>query len=200
MGTFWGQVTPGCLYDLTLRDADNDQITIFSPSRQQGDVSHVRIISHGHDGVAAVETVVSAESNGGLHKRHEYSLRDDWQGLLIVTALENDSGEVKTINPADAGGIAGIDTIGVMAGTRRRDAACQFVDIAFSQAVQEDLARTLKVGPMNLNAAVPAELEGRPGILTTPDDWKRHAYVLDDEQRAKLLPEWKEWFNANIGK
>jgi hypothetical protein len=101
MGTFWGQVTPGCLYDLTLRDADNDQITIFSPSRQQGDVSHVRIISHGHDGVAAVETVVSAESNGGLHKRHEYRLRDDWQGLLIVTALENDSGEVKTINPAD---------------------------------------------------------------------------------------------------
>ncbi len=124
------------------------------------------------------------------------------QILLSVNAHKTGKGRVRaqTINPADAGGIAGIDTIGVMAGTRRRDAACQFVDIAFSQAVQEDLARTLKVGPMNLYDAVPAELEGRPGILSTPDDWKRHAYVLDDEQRAKLLPEWKEWFNANIGK
>ncbi|MBT5536227.1 hypothetical protein HOK31_24365, partial [Candidatus Poribacteria bacterium] len=101
MGTFWGQITPGCLYDLTLRGADNDQITIFSPSRQQGDVSHVRIINHGHDGIAAVETVVSAESNGGLYKRHEYRLRDDWQGLLIVTVLENDSDEAKTVNPGD---------------------------------------------------------------------------------------------------
>jgi hypothetical protein len=101
MGTFWGAITPGCLYDLTLRGADNDQITIFSPSRQQGDVSHVRIISHGHDGLAAVETVVSAESNGGLYKRHEYRLRDGWHGVLILTAIENDSDEPKTIKTAD---------------------------------------------------------------------------------------------------
>ena len=124
------------------------------------------------------------------------------QILLSVNAHKTGKGRIQaqTINPADAGGIAGIDTIGVMAGTQRRDAAYKFVDIAISQAVQEDLARTLKVGPMNLNAAVPAEMEGRPGILTTPDDWEKHAYVLDDEQRAKSLPEWKEWFNANIVK
>ena len=61
MGTFWGQISPGCLYDLTLRGADNDQITVFSPSHQRGDVSHVRITSHGHDGLAAIETAVSAE-------------------------------------------------------------------------------------------------------------------------------------------
>ncbi len=101
MGTFWGQITPGCIYDLTLRDADNDQITIFSPSRQQGDVSHVRITNHGHDGVASVETVVSAESNGGLYRRHEYSLRDDWRGVFIATALENDSSEVKKLSTGD---------------------------------------------------------------------------------------------------
>lgn len=101
MGTFWGAITPGCVYDLTLRGADNDQITIFSPSRQQGDVSHVRITSHGRDGAASVETVVSAESNGGLYKRHEYTVRDGWQGLLIVTVLENDSAETKTVAPGD---------------------------------------------------------------------------------------------------
>ena len=38
MGAFWGAdgVTPGCLYDLCLRGSKNDQLTIFSPSRQQG--------------------------------------------------------------------------------------------------------------------------------------------------------------------
>ncbi|MEO2002849.1 MAG: hypothetical protein ABGY41_01960, partial [Candidatus Poribacteria bacterium] len=101
MGTFWGAITPGCLYDLTLRDADNDQITIFSPSRQQGDVSHVRITGRGHRGAAGIETVVSAESNGGLYKRHEYTLRDGWQGVLVVTFLDNESDEAKTISPGD---------------------------------------------------------------------------------------------------
>jgi hypothetical protein len=44
MGAFWGPdgVTPGCLYDLCLKGSNNDQLTIFSPSRQQGRVSYVR--------------------------------------------------------------------------------------------------------------------------------------------------------------
>ena len=45
MSTFYGAdgITPGCLYDLTLRGANNDQLTIFSPSHQQGPVSWVRV-------------------------------------------------------------------------------------------------------------------------------------------------------------
>ena len=58
MGTFWGQITPGCLYDLTLRGADNDQITIFSPSRQQGDAPHAHqdeSVQGGDDGWHALQ-------------------------------------------------------------------------------------------------------------------------------------------------
>ncbi len=46
MSTFYGTggLTPGCLFDLTLRGANNDQLTIFGPHNQRGDVSHVRII------------------------------------------------------------------------------------------------------------------------------------------------------------
>src|SRR5688500_12054233 len=46
MSTFYGAggMTPGCLYDLTLRGTNNDQITIFSPASQQGRVSWVRIV------------------------------------------------------------------------------------------------------------------------------------------------------------
>ena len=58
MGAFWGAdgVTPGCLYDLCLRGSKNDQLTIFSPSRQQGKVSYVRPSPGGN----GVEVVVSS--------------------------------------------------------------------------------------------------------------------------------------------
>jgi hypothetical protein len=92
MSTFYGAdgVTPGCLYDLSLRGGNNDQLVVFTPSGQQGLVSWVRIAKDGKDGEAVVETVVTAANNKGLYKRHEYRLRDGWQGLLIVTTFRNE--------------------------------------------------------------------------------------------------------------
>ena len=67
MSTFYGaaNITPGCLYDLTLRGANNDQITYFGPAALRGEVSHVRITSDGFDGMAAVETHLSAAAHHG---------------------------------------------------------------------------------------------------------------------------------------
>ncbi|NDA68692.1 MAG: hypothetical protein EBY09_19010, partial [Verrucomicrobia bacterium] len=52
MSTFYGTngISPGCLYDLTLRGAHNDQLTCFLPSGQQGPVSWVRVAKDGKDG------------------------------------------------------------------------------------------------------------------------------------------------------
>ena len=88
-----GGITPGCLYDLTIRGTNNDQITVFSPAGQQGRVSWVRIVKDGADGEAVVETVTTAESNDGLYRRQEYKLRDGWQGVLITTTIRNDGPE-----------------------------------------------------------------------------------------------------------
>ncbi|HXK94164.1 MAG TPA: hypothetical protein PKV38_10815, partial [bacterium] len=74
MGTLWNAVTPGCLYDLTFRGENNDQLTLFAPSNQQGPVSYVRVVKDGKDGEAVVETVVTAAMNEGLFKCHEYRL------------------------------------------------------------------------------------------------------------------------------
>ena len=54
MSTFYGDdgITPGCLYDLTLRGVANDQLIIFSPSKQRGKVSHVRVVDDGSSGEA----------------------------------------------------------------------------------------------------------------------------------------------------
>lgn len=99
MSTFYGAngVTPGCLYDLTLRGANNDQLTIFSPIGQSGMVSHVRILKDGKAGEASIETVTTGTtSTNRIYKRHEYRLIDDWQGVLVITTLRNDGAAALT--------------------------------------------------------------------------------------------------------
>ncbi len=92
MSTFYGAdgITPGCLYDLALRGVANDQLTVFCPAGQQGAVSWVRVTQSGGE-EAIVETVATAPNHAGLSRRHEYRLRDGWQGVLITTHLRNES-------------------------------------------------------------------------------------------------------------
>lgn len=103
MSTFYGAdgITPGCLYDLTQRGANNDQITIFSPAQQQGAVSWVRVVKDGRDGEAVVETAVTGANHDGLARYHQYQLRDGWQGVRITTTLVNESAEVKKVSLMD---------------------------------------------------------------------------------------------------
>jgi hypothetical protein len=96
-----GTPTPGCLYDLSLRGRNNDQLTFFAPSNLRGEVSHVRIVHDGGNNEAAVEVLVSAAQNQGLRVRHEYRLREGWPGLLIVTSLANETDRPRSFDPAD---------------------------------------------------------------------------------------------------
>lgn len=103
MSTFYGPdgITPGCLYDLTLRGANNDQLTVFAPTDQRGPVSWVRIVKDGKDGEAVVETVTTAANHRGIYRRHEYHLRDGWRGVQIVTTLRNETDATRQVNADD---------------------------------------------------------------------------------------------------
>src|SRR4051812_18595816 len=75
MSTFYGAegVTPGCLYDLTFREEQNDQLIYFGPAGQHGEVSWVRALPPGKEQrTASVETVVTSQKSGGIYMRHEY--------------------------------------------------------------------------------------------------------------------------------
>jgi len=122
------------------------------------------------------------------------------QVMLSVNAfhLQEQGLPVKLVSPKDGGGIVGIDTVAVMAGTKRAEAAHQFINFALSREAQEQLVQAFGVGPVNTNAVVPEKLRGQPGSFASPQEWKEKAYIMDDDVRAKLLPAWKEWFNANI--
>lgn len=104
MSTFYGAegVTPGCLFDLTFRDAQDDQIIYFGPAGQRGPVSWVRVVSGGKDKKAAVETVTTSAKSGGLFKRHEYRVRDGDQGIWIISTIRNDGSQKLKVSTRDA--------------------------------------------------------------------------------------------------
>jgi putative spermidine/putrescine transport system substrate-binding protein len=124
------------------------------------------------------------------------------QVMLSVNAyhLQEQGIPVRLVQPADYPGIVGIDTMAIMAGTKKTDAAHQFINLALSREIQTELVKALRAGPVNLGATVPATLRGQPGIFATPAEWKERGYIMNDEARAKTLPVWREWFTANIVK
>jgi putative spermidine/putrescine transport system substrate-binding protein len=124
------------------------------------------------------------------------------QVMLSVNAyhLQEQGIPVKLVQPADYPGIVGIDTMAVMAGTKRSEAAHRFIDLALSKEIQTELVKALRAGPVNLGATVPANLKGQPGVFASAAEWKQRGYIMNDDARAKNLPAWREWFTANIVK
>src|SRR5512139_2761593 len=67
------------------------------------------------------------------------------QVMLSVNAyhLQEQGISVKVVQPTDYPGIVGIDTVAVMAGTKKADAANQFINVALSKEVQAELVKAL---------------------------------------------------------
>ena len=124
------------------------------------------------------------------------------QVMLSVNAyhLIDQGLQVKLVQPADYPGVIGIDTMMIMTGTKKADAAYQFINLALSKDIQAELVKSLKASPTVIGTAVPANLAGQPGIFVSPAQWKEKAYIINDEVRAKNLPAWREWFTSNIVK
>lgn len=99
MSTFYGEdgITPGCLYDLTLRGAANDQLVVYGPCGH-GAVSYVRIVETQDKDSAAVESVTTAAKNNGVYKRHEYRVKDGVQGVFITTTLRNETASAQKVS------------------------------------------------------------------------------------------------------
>lgn len=99
MSTFYGDdgVTPGCLYDLTLRGANNDQLVIYGPGGH-GKVSWVKRVEGLKGGDAAVESVTTAAMNNGIYRRVEYRLKDGRQGVFTTTTLRNETDKPQKVS------------------------------------------------------------------------------------------------------
>jgi putative spermidine/putrescine transport system substrate-binding protein len=124
------------------------------------------------------------------------------QVMLSVNAyhLIDQGIAVKLVQPTDYPGVVGIDTMTVMTGTKKADAAYQFINLALGKDIQAELVKSLKASPTVIGTPVPPNLAGQSGIFISPAQWKDKGYIINDEVRAKNLPAWREWFTSNIVK
>jgi putative spermidine/putrescine transport system substrate-binding protein len=104
---------------------------------------------------------------------------------------------IKVVIPKE-GAVLGVDTIGIMKGTKKADLAYKFMNIALSPEVQSKIVALKKASPIIDNATVSAEDAKLPGIFTTPDQWKKQAIVIDSKYRAEETAAWRKWFTENM--
>jgi hypothetical protein len=152
MSTFYGPdgVSPGCLYDLTLRGAANDQLVCYGPAGH-GEVSYVKTVATKSGGEAAVESVKTAAKNGGVFKRNEYRVKDGIQGIFITTILRNESDAAQKVSTKDD--LTKFDSTGETADDIRwADAInpahkCGYALVTLSLTGIEKLAETIELAP-----------------------------------------------------
>ena len=104
---------------------------------------------------------------------------------------------VKVAMPKE-GAVLGIDTIGIMKGTKNADLAYKFVNIMLDPAVQTQVATLKKGSPVVTNATLADDVAKLPGVFTKPEQWNTEALIIDHKLRAEKTGEWRKWFTENV--
>jgi putative spermidine/putrescine transport system substrate-binding protein len=96
------------------------------------------------------------------------------------------------------GAVLGIDTIGIMKGSKNADLAYKFINVLLDPEVQKEIATLKKGSPVVTNAKLDPTVAKLPGVFTTPDQWNKEALVIDHKLRAEKTGEWRKWFTENV--
>ncbi|ARQ03026.1 ABC transporter substrate-binding protein [Pseudorhodoplanes sinuspersici] len=96
------------------------------------------------------------------------------------------------------GAVLGVDTIGIMKGSKNADLAYKFVNILLDPEVQKEIATVKKGSPVVTNAKLDPEVAKLPGVFTTPDQWNKESLVIDHKLRAEKTGVWRQWFTENV--
>lgn len=121
------------------------------------------------------------------------------QIMLSINAyhlIEN--GVPVTIEIPKEGAVVGIGALGINKGTKKLNAAYEFLNIAMDPVIQQQICDFHKCSPMHKQAKVSPELAKLPGIFLTDEQWKTQAISVQDATYSKLLPVWKAWFTENM--
>jgi putative spermidine/putrescine transport system substrate-binding protein len=121
------------------------------------------------------------------------------QVILSMNAhyMASEGVPIRLVIPKE-GAVLGIDTVAIMKGSRRRDLAYKFINVALDPQVQAEVAVFKKGSPMVTDASIDPAVARLPGVFTTPDQWSRQAIIIDHKLRAEKTAEWRKWFTENI--
>jgi len=104
---------------------------------------------------------------------------------------------IKLVIPKE-GAVLGIDSVGIMKGSKNVENAYKFVNTLLDPQVQARIAEFKKGSPTVTNAKLDPETAKLPGVFTTPEQWKSQAIIIDHKLRSEKLGEWRKWFAENI--
>jgi putative spermidine/putrescine transport system substrate-binding protein len=96
------------------------------------------------------------------------------------------------------GAVLGVDTVGIMKGSKNADLAYKFINVLLDPEVQKEIATLKKGSPVVTNANLDPAVAKLPGVFTTPDQWNKEALVIDHKLRAEKTGEWRKWFTENV--
>lgn len=121
------------------------------------------------------------------------------QVLLSINAyyMASQGVPIKVVIPKE-GAVLGVDSMGIMKGTKKADLAYKFMNIALSPEVQSKIVALKKASPIIDNATVSPEDAKLPGVFTTKEQWSKQAIVIDDKFRAEETAAWRKWFTENM--
>src|SRR5262245_50955480 len=96
------------------------------------------------------------------------------------------------------GAVLGIDTVGIMKGTKNPDLAYRFMNALLAAPVQTEVANFKKGSPVVADAKLDPAVAKLPGVFTTSEQWSKEALVIDHKLRAEKTGEWRKWFTENV--
>lgn len=96
------------------------------------------------------------------------------------------------------GAVLGIDTVGIMKGSKNVELAYKFINVVLDPAVQAEIATLKKGSPVVTNAKLDPEVAKLPGVFTTAEQWNKEALVIDHKLRGEKTGEWRKWFTENV--
>ncbi|TQE99321.1 MAG: ABC transporter substrate-binding protein [Spiribacter salinus] len=182
---------------IALPDFDPSHIIAVSAMLEGADIENWR---EGTERLKALRpNIKSYYSSDGTSQQGMQSGDTPVQVLLSGNAFHQmDEGVPIELVIPEEGAVVGIDTVAINAGTERTELAYEFINYLYDPEVQAEIAELKKLGPMNPDAEVPEDIASLPGVFTTPEEWEEDAFIIDHQQRAQLLSEWKEWFTTEM--
>jgi putative spermidine/putrescine transport system substrate-binding protein len=121
------------------------------------------------------------------------------QVMLSMNAyyLQSQGVNVKLAIPKE-GAVLGVDTVGIMKGSKKTELAYKFINALLDPDVQTQIATLKKGSPVVTNAKLDDATAKLPGVFTTGDQWEKEALVIDSKLRAEKTGEWRKWFTENV--
>jgi putative spermidine/putrescine transport system substrate-binding protein len=121
------------------------------------------------------------------------------QVMLSMNAyyLQSEGVNVKLAIPKE-GAVLGVDSVGIMAGSKKTELAYKFINALLDPDIQTQIATLKKGSPVVTNAKLDAATAKLPGVFTTPEQWNKEALVIDNKLRAEKTGEWRKWFTENV--